>query len=102
MFLHEKLFQIAKQANLDDKQNIIDSLKNMANECFLYTQKETQFLKEIDKTIHNYRIIFKKADNHWKLAVKNLEKDGIFLADVEGFRNLVKSMPEFATIFNED
>ena len=98
MFLYEKLYEIGKTVDHNNTQSIIDTLRNMLQECMNYVGKENDALGN-NKTLTDIRTVFIKTDTQWRMACKNLENDGIVIANTEGFKQYVKSKEGFKEIF---
>lgn len=93
MFLDEKLYTIGKSVNMDSRESIMSTIRDMIKESFSHIDEN----KDANGT--NLIPLFERTDLYWRRATKMLLDDGIDLVEPDGFKNLVKSKESFKGIF---
>ncbi len=94
MFLDDQLIEIGRNAKTDNEKGIFDAINKMSQVCFL------NLTKNIKENTNNQNVIaqFKRVNNTWKLAVDELEKEGINFVKREGFEIILKGKKDLEPI----
>jgi len=94
MFLQEKLLYIARNTDLHKKEDIINSINMMLNECL-------DSIKNDQGKNLSYKCFvssFKRVNKTWKEVADILDRENFYFIERDGFKNYVQSKEEFKTI----
>ena len=96
MFLDDKLVEIGRNVNINNKEEMISAIQEMIKVCF---QSLTANLTA-DDNMEIAKKQFKRINFQWKAAALKLEKIGNGFLAQDGFEIFIKSKPEFKGLLN--
>jgi hypothetical protein len=90
MFLSDKLLKIGSYVNMRDKRSIEGCITKMVDEI-------TDHIKSQPDN-EDANVVFNRVDKIWRLVAKQLTGKGKGFMDLDGFKNYIKSRPEYDAI----
>lgn len=95
MFLDDKLFEIGRR-DISSEKETIEAIREMLQTCLNDITEKTSR----NSDMRSIKSAFNRVHLTWKMVAETLEKENKGIVRPEGFKDFVKSKPEFDGIFN--